>query len=271
MICSRILVASVASVSIAGAASSADLPTRKPAPEPILSPIPAFSWTGFYIGGNVGVAFDGGVSNYSGYGFRSASTAVADYIQNNEGSNSVFTGGLMAGYNVQLSSIVFGLETDINYLGNIRSHNSQTLAATGAGLAPAGTYTFNTGRNANYYGTLRPRLGYAFDRFLVYGAGGFAYAGNDGSETGSVSYTSPAGAVTNFNGGGSGSSHTGYVVGGGIEYAFTNNILARAEYLYVNLGNLNNTFTTPTGATYYVSNNVREDFSAVRFGLSYKF
>jgi outer membrane immunogenic protein len=72
-----------------------------------------------------------------------------------------------------------------------------------------------------YFGTVRARAGVAFDRVLVYATGGFAFGGFDGGNGGFVDDGDDI--------------QGGYAVGGGIEYAFTNNLTAKIEGLYVNL------------------------------------
>ncbi len=70
----------------------------------------------------------------------------------------------------------------------------------------------------SFGGTARARVGYAFDNFLVYGTGGLAYGQGKAK----------------FNGGSDDNLHVGFAVGGGVEAALTQNIVARAEYLYIN-------------------------------------
>ncbi|MDX3805994.1 outer membrane protein [Bosea thiooxidans] len=216
----KYLLASVAALGIiaAGAASAADLPSRKgPVAAPVYIP-PVFTWTGFYVGAN------------AGYGFGNVNTNVA----NNIGDLDGFVGGGQVGYNYQMGQFVLGLEADLQYAD------------------------LNTGRNVfgdrvktDYFGTVRARAGFAFDRFLPYITGGWAY-GRTKTDIGTL-----AGVVSDEN------THTGgWVIGGGLEYAFTNNIIAGVEYLYVDLGEkrvLNSGLKVGT------------DFSVVRARLSYKF
>jgi outer membrane immunogenic protein len=118
-----------------------------------------------------------------------------------------FTGGLTAGYQQQFGQFVAGVEADYNYSG-----------LSGRGLtAPAGIATKG---ELTSFGTARGRLGVAFDRALVYGTGGLAL--------GQMSFKGAPGSVS--------SSKTGYVIGGGLEYAFTQNISLKTEYLYMPLG-----------------------------------
>lgn len=212
----KFLLASVAALGIvaAGAASAADLPSRKgPVEAPIY--VPAFTWTGFYVGANAGYAW-GNVN--------------ADGIAN-IGDIDGFVGGGQVGYNYQMGQFVLGLEADIQ----------------GADLS-SGNNLFGARVKTDYFGTVRARVGFAYDRFLPYITGGWAY-GNVKTD------------IVGF--GSSDNSHTGgWAVGGGLEYAFTNNLIGGVEYLYVDLGE-KRIFNTGT--------KVGTDFSVVRARLSYKF
>ncbi|MGO4571773.1 outer membrane protein [Microvirga sp. 2TAF3] len=93
----------------------------------------------------------------------------------------------------------------------------------------------------DWFGTVRARAGVAFDRALVYATGGFAY----------------------------GDANTGWTVGGGVEYAFTDNLTAKVEGLYVNLNRGNDHFVV--GLPVGVAGNKNNEFGVVRAGLNYKF
>lgn len=214
----KYLLASVAALGLvaAGAASAADLPSRKgPIAAPVYMP-PAFTWTGFYVGANAGY----GWGNVNANGFA------------NVGDLDGFVGGGQIGYNYQMGQFVLGLEADLQ-AADLSSGNNLGLVRV----------------KTDYFGTVRARVGVAFDRFMPYITGGWAY--------GNVKTSIPALAFSSDR------SHTGgYAVGGGLEYAITNNLIAGVEYLYVDLGekSILNTGTK-----------VGTDFSVVRARLSYKF
>ncbi|MBN9445031.1 MAG: outer membrane protein [Bosea sp. (in: a-proteobacteria)] len=214
----KYLLASVAALGIiaAGAASAADLPSRKgPVAAPVYIP-PVFTWTGFYVGANAGY----GWGNVNANGFA------------NVGDLDGFVGGGQIGYNYQMGQFVLGLEADLQ--------GADLSSGNNLGLVRVKT---------DYFGTVRARVGFAIDRFMPYVTGGWAY--------GNVKTSIPALAFSND------SSHTGgWTVGGGIEYAITNNLIAGVEYLYVDLGEKN-----ILGA----GTKVGTDFSVVRARLSYKF
>lgn len=230
------------------AAFAADLPMRGAPPAPYVG-IPVFTWTGFYVGANVGYGF--GTSN-SGlydptYGAITASSA----------SNGGILGGGQVGFNYQFtpgSGFVVGLEADIQ------------AASLGASSV---TYTIGTrpyydvGSSLDWFGTARARAGYAFDRFLVYGTGGFAYGGGSANTNYSSLYPSTSAAGT----------RTGYAVGGGVEYAFTNNLSAKIEGLYVNLnrGSTGQTYYSAATNSYYGNAKSQDDVGVIRAGLNYRF
>jgi len=214
----KYLLASVAALGLvaAGAASAADLPSRKgPIAAPVYMP-PAFTWTGFYVGANAGY----GWGNVNANGFA------------NVGDLDGFVGGGQVGYNYQMGQFVVGLEADLQA--------ADLSSGSNLGLLSVKT---------DYFGTVRARVGVAFDRFMPYITGGWAY-GNVKSSIPAIGFSSDR-------------SHTGgFAVGGGLEYAVTNNIIAGVEYLYVDLGEKN-----IAGA----GTKVGTDFSVVRARLSYKF
>ncbi|MCS0493809.1 porin family protein [Ancylobacter sp. MQZ15Z-1] len=137
-----------------------------------------------------------------------------------------FIGGIQAGYNWQgAGPLVLGIETDLQY-SNVESS----------------VFTLD------YFGTIRARAGFAMDQFLVYGTGGFAYG----------SGTYEVGGLKDDN------THTGWALGFGGEYALSNNITLRAEYLYLDMGS--ETYNTVAGPA-----DVGLTTNMLRAGINYKF
>ena len=270
-------------IASAGTAFAADLPYRTAAPAPYVA-APIFTWTGFYVGLNAGAAFNNKNNGYVATGFGATTFTSTGFGSN--GNKTGFTGGATAGYNMQFGSFVAGVEGDINYLD--RGNNGGGFSTTGTSTVVAGatstttvtTYNFNRGDNNNMFGTVRGRLGIAFDRFLPFITGGFAFGGKTGGVAGTYASTATATTagvptVTNSNGvlvsnSGSGSS-TGYALGGGVEYAFSNNMSFKAEYLHVSLGNKTRTLYTSAGAPTYFSFNDKNKFDVVRAGVNFRF
>ncbi len=146
----------------------------------------AVNWSGFYAGVN------------GGYGWDAKSN---DFLSPSGGF-----GGGQIGYNWQRGNIVFGLETDIQ----------------GAGIEDKNV--FGDKSKLDYFGTVRGRVGYAFDRTLFYATGGFAY----GEVQNTYVTLAPFGKFSE--------TQTGYTVGGGVEYKINPAWSVKAEYQYIDLG-----------------------------------
>ena len=284
-----LLLAGPMAVLLAGAASAADLP-RRVAP-PVFTTVPVFSWTGFYAGLNAGYGFDAnGSRGATVIGTTAASGIIANGADpglvafSNRNANDGFTGGGQIGYNYQFtpgSGVVVGVEADAQYLGFGTNRNTASFVGT-----PNADLTFvnpNGLSNLDYFGTVRGRLGYAFDRTLVYGTGGFAYGGGGGS-----SFGLPNSSSDTFR--------TGWAAGGGIEYALpadsflnffkSSAVTVKVEGLYVSLDRTSTNgvfaYSNATGAQYSVSgtgyaattgyaSRRSDEFAVVRAGLNYKF
>jgi outer membrane immunogenic protein len=245
---------------------AADMAAKAPSP-PL--PPPVYSWSGLYIGINAGGAFDNKVTEEpTGLFFSEFAGAPQLPISSNQ---SGFTGGGQIGYNWQFDSLVVGIEGDFNYV-DFRDIN---FTVTGLPDTPFGSPShpnvFNyTHPGDRFFGTLRARLGYAADRVLFYATGGVAFTGRS-SHSGTATFTDSAGTqFANFQG--PTDSGTGFAAGGGVEYAWTNNWIIRAEYLFVDIDHHNVTLTDPVGgAGFSFSSTVGEQFSVVRGAISYKF
>jgi outer membrane immunogenic protein len=236
----KFIFAGVAIISASTAVMAADLAPPLPA---------AYDWTGFYMGLNAGAAWNRSSIDVTDIGGAVPAALVATV----DGEQTVFSGGGQIGYNWQMDSLVLGLETDLNYLGFSDDESRSS------GLATA---DFDI--KANWFGTARARLGFAADNMLFYATGGLAY----GHVKASGQIDDGAGSV--FSGSES-NVNWGYTVGGGMEYAFDENWILGAEYLYVDLGNPDNDFTCTGACALSISSNVDAAFSVVRAKLDFKF
>ena len=151
-------------------ASAADLPVKAAPPKAQANP-PPFDWTGFYFGGHVGYAT--GRSNWSATQVGAPApilTGSLDLFNSYDafkGTGSFFN-GLQAGYNYMLPSrVVLGAEVDMSPPNTIAGN--QTIASALIGQV-------NYSDTVLLPGTARGRVGYAFDNWLAYGIGGFAWA-----------------------------------------------------------------------------------------------
>jgi outer membrane immunogenic protein len=210
-------------IGCANLAFAADL-SRPPPPAPAPAYIPpAFSWTGFYFGGNLGGAWSS----------RNVTDTLTGVNFNTGNSNGAFVGGGQVGFNYQFSNIVVGLEGDFDWASNNNSTNGVIIGAP-LGLG----HTFAASVNNGWITLFTGRLGVAFDHVLLYGKGGGAWVGNSGlTVTDLTTGTSLSGSANNSN--------SGWTVGAGVEWAFTNNWTVKAEYDYVGLSS--RTFTVPAG------------------------
>jgi outer membrane immunogenic protein len=212
--CASLIVAS-------GAASAADIRRRPPPPAPPPYVTPIYNWTGFYIGINGGGAW--GTSNWDSTGGFDVSGGLI--------------GGTL-GYNWQVNQVVFGIEGDLDW-ANIKGNTPA--------LCPFGCETENS-----WLGTVRGRIGYAFDRFLPYFTGGLA--------VGKVKASLPGFAGADDTG-------TGWTVGGGVEFALPGRWTAKVEYLYVDLGS----FNCGLNCGALIRDNVDFNANVVRAGINYRF
>jgi outer membrane immunogenic protein len=229
-------------------ALAADLPAPG-LPSVYKEPPVVYTWTGFYIGGNIGGAWQG----LSGTNFTDTigSTFTAP-------TNVQFMGGGQVGVNYQFwDGVVIGAEAMFDWLPN--TENASITA-----VAPDGTTAFLGTINNRWLTTATGRLGYAWDRVLFYGKGGAAWVGasNPGISIGGVPTALTGGNNSNF----------GWTAGFGLEWAFWNNWSLRAEYDFVGLGN--HTYTVAPGPTIFAGDVITysyPSFSIMTLGVNYKF
>ena len=204
------------------------------------APVAPVDWTGFYAGIQGGY-IRGGKQTLHTAGTRPSEQAIVDVggFGAVGFSTSGFTVGGALGYNYQftpVSGFVVGAQADLLYTSLDRERTTRFVMPGVGGLEVIAR------QNLDYLGMARGRLGYAFDRVLVYGTGGFAYGG-----TGFKGRTNLANPI--YNGILDGGSHhgvaTGFVYGGGVEFklprgafGFVNsdNLSFKAEYLRYDLG-----------------------------------
>jgi outer membrane immunogenic protein len=170
--------------------------------------VPAYNWSGIYVGAQ------------AGYAWSDARYDAFDYATVDYDPNGLF-GGAYAGYNYQLqNNIVLGIDADINFSG-IDSDGSLTWAS---GSDPDDHIGHS---KVKWTGAIRGRVGYALDRFMPYIAGGLSVArfqfDLDHDGTGNMDFEEER-------------SLTGWNLGAGFDYAATDNIIVRAEYRYSDFG-----------------------------------
>ncbi|MGY4371535.1 outer membrane immunogenic protein [Bradyrhizobium sp. LB1.3] len=261
-------VASVGSV-ILGPASvqAADLAAQY-TKAPMMAP--AYNWTGFYVGGNVGGQWGSADPTTSTVfdppGYFAASSVPAINAVGAQGVNSSsVTGGLTAGYNWQVNHAVLGLEGDINYFG---VKGSATGSAVYPCCAPTG-FTVSSQVSADWLATIRGRIGFlAAPTWLLYATGGAAIA----EVKGNFNFTDTFAAATEsaaFR-----DTRLGWTAGVGTEYAVGGGWSLKAEYLYVDLGRSTVTSTNLLGGAFptnVFTHSVDLKSNIVRVGVNYKF
>ena len=224
---------------------------------------PSYNWTGFYIGANAGYGWEDRVGNLAG---NSGGIAIPTALAG--GTIPTFLslrpegglGGVQAGYNWQFNHVVFGIEADVQ-AARIRQGVS-IFNPGGGGLLP----TINTAfSNLDWFGTVRGRVGYAWNTFMVYGTGGVAY-GHTYDYVSSQTTTPPP-----FGSGSNSSMRTGWAAGAGFEWAFRPSWSLKGEYLHVDLGSGNTTASFLPSSPDFVTYNIRHSYDIVRGGLNYKF
>ena len=161
------LLASVGAIALAGSAFAADLPSRAPPPV-YVPPAPIFTWTGIYVGGQIGYAW--GTSN------TNLGDNFGDYTSFST-NNSGVIGGAHVGYNLQLSQFVIGLEGDVDGSSLSKSVSGDPYCVRRFLTLCTTTISGNLG----VQGSIRGRVGYAWDRVLLYATGGVAFGGFNGS------------------------------------------------------------------------------------------
>lgn len=228
---------------------------------------PYYNWTGFYIGGNVGY----GVSN-NPFDIAAANNNAAFLTGTGVVPTSLKTdargvlGGAQAGYNQQIGQWVVGLEADIQ---GSDIHGGDSRLLTGAPFKIPVSLTTMADTKVDWFGTARGRIGYAFDRLLVYGTGGLAYG--HVVSTGNVTLGAPAPFSATALGTSDGYK-IGYVAGGGIEYALYQNWRIGVEALYVDLGNADSTMgATVGGANFALANRQPLQFGIARAKVNWSF
>jgi outer membrane immunogenic protein len=193
-----------------------------------------FTWTGLYGGVNFGAEFLFGSGNSVCITPDGVPTgANCNYPVNIPTSSVGIAAGAQAGFLQQFNRVVFGLEVDMDGLSAV---SNSTITSTGISNGPtAQSNNELLKQQVDWLITVRPRLGYAFDRVLVYGTGGLA-VGRTRMETNMTFIC--AGCNASYPGSGQ-TTMLGYAAGGGVEYAIADHWTMRGEALYWNLGTQN--------------------------------
>jgi outer membrane immunogenic protein len=250
-------------------------PARMYTKAPVIAPVA--NWTGFYVGADLGGVVQGG-NGQSNFFQNDPDPRFANLRQNQLANGTSFLAALHAGYNWQFAkNLVLGVEAD----GQWQKPRYVFCRETDVDSVPCFDNSFGysyVNSETRSMATVRGRLGFTWDRLMLYGTGGAAFTRVDtilATDCRIAGCANSGGA--NFTVGKFSSSLTGWVAGGGIEWMLANNWLARAEYLHADFGTLTNTLLldpaaqcAPAGACGLSwSRQIKEDI--VRVGVSYKF
>lgn len=206
--------------------SAADLANRSDGDIYAPAPAPAFSWQGLYLGVNAGYAWSS---------FENGSHLILGHPS---GGLVGFTGG----YNfVPAANILVGLEADFDFTG-MKANQMPYFGLAGEG-------------SVDHLFTLRGRAGYTVDRALLYVTGGFATSENT-AKVNNVS-TGLFSTESRFQ--------PGWALGAGLEFLLTQNLSAKAEYIFTSIGS-DRFFDFSAGAL-----QVGVNTSALKGGLNYHF
>jgi outer membrane immunogenic protein len=227
----KYILAAAALASAVSTASAADM--TRPVYKAVTPAVAAYNWTGLYVGLNVGY-----------YSVSGSFTQPGFPVSSDTGDGGFAGGQIGVNWQAPGSPWVFGLEGD--------------LGATFSDRRDPPSATVNTLRaHIETIGTARARVGYAVDRALWYVTGGLAWADNE------VTLRGPAigGSISTSK------AHTGWTIGGGLEWAFADAWSAKIEYLYMSLGN-EHYFPNIVGAPGF---GIEFDIQTVKAGLNYNF
>ncbi|KRB19911.1 outer membrane protein [Mesorhizobium sp. Root172] len=213
---------------ISGQALAADAISAEPAT--------VHDWSGVYVGGQIGYGFG---RTDAAYNLPNTPTIRGSQNYDTDG----FLGGIQLGYNYQINSTVLGVEADFSG-ADIKGHSDE--------INVGGGDTYDT--KVDWFGTLRARAGYAFDRTLIYGTGGLAF--------GSVENQYLNGPLSGFS---EKNTKVGWTIGAGLEQAITDHWSAKFEYQYIDLRDQTIDYGANSNTTF------DNTFNTVRIGMNYKF
>jgi outer membrane immunogenic protein len=242
------MLATTALLGLSQNASAADVRAR-PAPSyapppPVYAP-PAFSWTGFYLGGNIGGA----------WAHRDVTDTFFGVNFNNGNDKGVFIGGGQVGYNWQVGYGVLGIEADFDGVAN--NNNTGTVFTA---FGPVQVTS-----NNRWITTVAARFGVTNGNWLFYGKAGGGWVGNEDFTVTNLR-TGSSFNISNDN------SNSGWLLGAGIEWAFAANWSAKVEYNY--LGLEDRKFIVPPGSPFFPGDTFtrsNRNLQMVKAGINYRF
>jgi len=253
----RFLVAGLGALACVGAphpGAAADLPVIPLQYRPAAV---IFNWTGIYLGAHVGGGWVRKDEAAVPFTLAGATVAPAPVALNLSG----FLAGGQIGANFQAGIWLVGVEAQASW-SSLTGSTGCSSTATAAGIVTI--LGGNCTAKVDALGTIAGRLGVAFDRLLVYGKAGAAWA--DDKYT--VASTSAVPPQLAFN---ANETRWGWMLGPGVEYAFTDTWSAKLEYNYMDFGTRGVRFANPTASLVFLDANIRERTHVVKAGINYRF
>jgi outer membrane immunogenic protein len=249
----------------ARAASAADLALKAPV---LPTAAPAYNWGGWYVGGNIGYGW--GASSDPNVSFVDPGGAI--------GLASYFPAGGNVTPDLNPNGVIGGGQIGFNWVlnptwvaGLVADFQGSGIKASATNSVAPGIFTPSNQSNSeqiDWFGTVRGKLGYAQNNWLLYATGGLAY----GRVATSGNFNFPSIPGANFPGS-SDATNVGWTLGAGLNYALTANWIVGFEYLYVDLGRVSYTESNPNSLapTSSITINNRVAAQIARATLDYKF
>jgi outer membrane immunogenic protein len=255
----KFFLASAFALALTGSAALAAEPLPPPPPPPI------FTWTGPYLGGQIGYGW--GPSAFDLLGFNPANNAL--FVITNRNSPSGVVGGAHVGYLYQINQFVVGVEGSVD--GTSLRANAQLFLP---GFFRIGNNVLTVHATSDVQGSIRGKFGFAWDRVLIYGTGGVAFGGFSSNLFVNGITAVPFPIANRFFS----NTRVGWTAGGGLQYAVTDNWWVFAEYRYSDFGSFNNTLFNAfapggrlLGFAFVNNNNPHLRENQVQVGFSYRF
>ena len=239
-------------LSLASAASAADIPVRKALPPPP----PVFSWSGLYIGAHLGGAWGTTEATATSLSVPPIFTVGGFSVPIAQTQHNGFLGGIQGGYNWQFNNwAVLGVEAQFSWTDL-------------KGTSPC-VLVFGCTAEHDWITTLALRWGVTYDRLLLYVKGGVAWSKATYSAT--LNLDGLASASTSVS-----DTRTGWMFGTGLEYAFWGNWSAKIEYNYLDFRSKDYTFGLgPFGddppISIAIGVTIPEKVHLIKAGINYRF
>ncbi len=282
--------AALFAVALAAPAGAADL-GRMPVKAPVAAPPPIFTWSGCYIGGFAGGAFtsesnaviadlgNGTFGSFSGGITGPGIAGVHAFAVPLDDSSFIGGGTLGCNWQMPASPFVFGVEGEVGYM-KFRGAGFDPFLGPNTVIAPPFTPdVLGAARIGDWYAMATGRLGYAWDRWMIYVKGGAAFVRTSTVVT-DTCFSAAAGCGNWLIGTGNSDTKTVGTIGGGVEWAFAPNWSLKAEYMFIALGNedlgacgsatIGATGATVPGGAFCFGTSF-PDIHTIKVGINYRF